>query len=96
MTGFAKRMIAACGLLLTAAYCFLGALQNGSFAVAGAAEPSVFHRNARIWFALAVVALAGAVFSVFQGVRLRCLPTLRDLRPSRASRVACTLTPRAA
>jgi hypothetical protein len=81
MTDFAKRVIATCGLLLTAAYCFLGALQNGSFAVGGAADPSVFHRNARIWFALAVVALAGAVVSVFQGVRLRYLPT----RPNPAS-----------
>jgi hypothetical protein len=56
---------------LIAVYCFLGALQNGSFAVAGAADPGVFHRNARIWFALAVIALAGAVLASFRAFGLR-------------------------
>jgi hypothetical protein len=62
-------MFAACGLLLTAAYCYLGAVQNGSFAVAGAADPTTFHRNARIWFVLAVAALSCAAFSTFMALR---------------------------
>jgi hypothetical protein len=75
MSTFSRRVIAACGLLVLAGYCFLGALQNGSFAVAGAADPAAFHRNARIWFALAAVAGLAALVSAALAFRVRLART---------------------
>jgi hypothetical protein len=74
MTNLSKRAIAACGLLLTAAYCFLGAVQNGSFGVAGAADAARFHRNARIWFALATASASFAFVAAFLAFRARREP----------------------
>jgi hypothetical protein len=71
MSTLSKRVIAACGLLAVACYCFVGALQSGSSAVAGAADPRPFHRNARTWFALAVAAGLGAFVSGALALRVR-------------------------
>jgi hypothetical protein len=62
----------AVALLLLAAYCFLGAVMNGSFAVAGAVDPEPFRRGASRFFWAAVASACLAVASLVLGiVRLR-------------------------
>lgn len=39
---------------LLAIYCYAGAVMNGSFAVAGAAEVEKYHRNADVFFRISV------------------------------------------
>ena len=75
MTNGAKTKICFAGAGLAAAlslYSFAGAVMNGSFAVAGPADPERFQRSARIFFWFSVLFAVVALFGLTWGlVRLR-------------------------